>query len=155
MIHRMSTFLTDTASTLIGTFVGFGLALTSERLLERGHRKRQRLSALQAVLNRLYHARAFRKADVPLGQRRSVLARGQDLDRDRCARSVVQTRDIIQRVLADLSVDDPARDTLERMHSACLRYLTNGARTNQVHQFAHDAAGAVVQTARRTTSPRT
>ncbi|HWC36299.1 MAG TPA: hypothetical protein VG650_15945 [Mycobacteriales bacterium] len=109
---------------MIGTLVGFGLALGGDRRLAARRRGHERVRSLQAVADRIFHARALRElpADPPAELR--VLAKTEDADRDRVAQSVLETRDLIQKVIGQLRPTDPAQRGLIEMHAACLRYLT-------------------------------
>lgn len=109
---------------MVGTLVGFGLALGGDRYLAARRRRHERVRSLQAVADRIFHARALRElpADPPAELR--VLAKTEDADRDRCAQSVLETRDLIQKVIGQLLPTDPAQRGLMEMHAACLQYLT-------------------------------
>lgn len=81
------------------------------------------MRSLQAVADRIFHARALRELpDNPPPDLR-VLGQSEDADRDRIAQSVLETRDLIQKVIGQLSPTDPAQRGLIEMHAACLRYL--------------------------------
>jgi hypothetical protein len=121
----MSAFLTETASTVIGTVVGFGLALGGNRYLDVRHRSNERIRSLQAVADRIFHARALRELPQhPRGPIR-VLAQNEEDDRARCAQSVLETRDLIQKVIGQLTPTDPAQRGLIEMNAACLQYLSS------------------------------
>jgi hypothetical protein len=110
---------------VIGTLVGFGLALGGDRLLASRRRDHERLSSLQGVADRIFHARALRELPKETRGAIRVLAQDEDSDRDRCAQSVLETRDLIQKVIGQLRSTDPAQRGLIEMNAACLQYLTN------------------------------
>ena len=118
----MSTFLSNTGSTVVGTLVGFGLALGGDRLFAARRRAHERVRSLQAVADRIFHARALRELPADPAQGLRVLAQTEEDDRDRCAQSVLETRDLIQKVIGQLTPTDPAQRGLIEMHAACLQY---------------------------------
>jgi hypothetical protein len=120
----MSGFLANTASTVVGTVVGFGLALGGDRQLALRRRRHERTQSMQAVADRVFHARALRELDSD-GSEVRVMAQTEESDRDRCAQSVLETRDLIQKVIGQLKPTDPAQRGLMEMHAACLQYLTS------------------------------
>jgi hypothetical protein len=77
------------------------------------------------VADRIFHARALRELPDNPGPDVRVLAQTEHADRDRCAQSVLETRDLLQKVIGQLTPTDPAQRGLIEMNAACLRYLTN------------------------------
>lgn len=120
----MDGFWGNTLASLIGTFVGAGLALASTQYWTwRGERMRDR-RLLQSVIDRLYRSRAL-APDQTGGHGNSDRI---DQDRIRCTRSVIATRNRIATVSDELSGHAKGTAPLNTMYVACLQYLTRADR---------------------------
>ena len=116
----MADFMSNTVANLVGTFVGAGLALWSAWWLEQRRIASRELRLLQGLIERLHRSRAIApgrtRASGPLTVK-------EQRDIDRCAQSVIATRDRIAAVRDELSVHQHAAEILERMFVYCLTYL--------------------------------
>lgn len=120
----MDGFLGNLLATLVGTFLGAGLALwAAHAQAKRTDTVRDR-RLTQSVIDRLYRSRALRPKQVG-GVRGTEWDRE---DRKRCTASVITTRERIAYVSDELSVGAKASIELGRMHVACLRYLSREER---------------------------
>lgn len=127
----ISAFWSNVLANLIGTFVGAGLALLTNRMVMRNAARERELRLLQSIVDRLSRSRALtRPCDFP--RRTSSLTDFEVVDRDRCTLSVLGSRDRVARVIDELSSDSQALGPLNEMHAAFLDYL------NHVEQHPED-----------------
>lgn len=115
----MGAFWESVASSVIGTFIGAGLALWTSFLVVRHQETKNDARLIQSLVDRLYRARALRPDRPPVDY---GLPEIQE-DQKRCTKSVLTTRNRIAFVSDELSSHSPAFDELDAMHLACLRYL--------------------------------
>jgi len=117
----MGPFWESVAASVIGTFIGAGLALLTSFLVMRRQDTRNDLRLIQSLVDRLYRMRALRpdRPAVDYG-----LPEVQE-DQKRCTKSVLTTRNRIAFVSDELSTHSQAFDELDAMHLACLRYLNS------------------------------
>lgn len=116
----MGDFASNLVANLVGTFVGAGLAILSAWWLERRRTASRERRKLQALIDHLYGIRAIApnrsRADGPLRD-------AEREDKERCARSILATRDRIAAVRDDITVHTKAIPILDTMFSRCLTYL--------------------------------
>jgi hypothetical protein len=113
-------FVDNTLANVIGTFVGAALALLSTWWLRRRATKARERRILQGVLDRLYRSRAIRPGRCrPEG----ALTPTERVDFERCARSIVDTRDRIAAVGDEIEMYAGVTPVLDAMYAHCLDYL--------------------------------
>jgi hypothetical protein len=116
----MGGFTSNLVANLVGTFVGAALALLGTWWLARRHTAARERSQLQGLVDRLYRSRAIApdrsRPDQPLSPT-------EERDRERCAESIIATRDRIGGIADELSVYLAVVPVLDRMYIACLHYL--------------------------------
>jgi hypothetical protein len=117
----MGTFWESVASSLIGTFIGAGLALLTSFLVVRHGENRNDARLIQSLVDRLYRTRALRPDRPPADYNLPEIQE----DQKRCTKSVLTTRNRIAFVSDELSTHSQAFDDLDAMHLACLRYLNS------------------------------
>jgi hypothetical protein len=114
-------FISNLVANLAGTFVGVGLALLGTWWLERKYVASRERSQLQGLVDRLYRSRAI--APGRSRPRGGALSPAEETDRERCAQSVIATRDRIAAISERLTVYLDVVPVLDRMYVACLHYL--------------------------------
>jgi hypothetical protein len=124
---RMGGFTSNLVANLLGTFVGAGLALYGSWWLERRSVAARERSQLQGLVDRLYRSRALAPSRVRL-RPDEPLSAAEVTDRERCAESIIATRDRIGSIAEGLSVHIGAAPLLDRMYVSCLHYLVQAER---------------------------
>ena len=116
----MSGFWSNVWANLIGTFAGAGLALLSSWLLQRSAERRGQRKLVQAVVDRIGRSRVFARNER---EHAGPLSQDERSDLSRSIASILTTRELMSRVLAELGASHRLAPVLEQMTAACALYL--------------------------------
>lgn len=116
---------------LIGTFAGALIAFSSERRSRRNEMKSKEQAALNGLVADLNQKRA-----LVAGQPQSVELGAAGHDIERCAQSVLHSRELIRDARINLRPGSEAFDYLVSMTAACNTYLKEARIEPNLYQHA-------------------